>query len=235
MTEFTPDFTASTRRRLAAVTALVLVLVAAGPARATTFDDEQADRLREAIAAFDHEPDVREVQRRVLNHRNIDDERPDRWTRRARLSNLLPRLRGRVRWLDQRDEQQRFREDLETDEEGEDIQRDRTQHRWRDDLRLRYDYSLRVDFRLSELVYSSDEMAIQREIRHRWRTRDEAVERVTDLYYERRRLQLEHELFPEDDPELMLDRLLEIDALTARIDAMTGGWFTRQLDREDRR
>ena len=227
-----PTTTEPILRVTAAVLAFALVTVAAN--WAVAIDEQQARQLRHAIESFDHEPTVEQVQKRVLDHRDIDDTRPDRWTRRARLSNLLPRVQGQASWLDQRDRQDRFREDIDADEEGQ-YEPDRAQHLWRDDLRLRAIYSVRLNFDLPNLVYTGDEMAIQRELRNRWRMRDDVLETVTDLYFTRRRLQLETELFPDDDPQVMLQRYLEIEALTARIDAMTGGWFTDQIQQEEPR
>ena len=196
-------------------------------------DNDEAYRLREAIASFAHEPDVYEVQDRVLSHRDFDDERPDRWTRRARLSHLLPRVQGQTNWLDQRDRQDQFRENIDADEVGA-YGPDNAQHLWRDNLRFRSIYSLRLDFDLSQIVYSSDEMAIQREIRNRWSMRDDLVDQVTELYFARRRLQLHARLFPHEDPQARLDRHLKLQALTARIDALTGGWFRHQLQEDSR-
>lgn len=203
----------------------------ASPPMAWTLTHDEAYQLREAIAAFAHEPDVYDVQRRVLDHRDIDDERPDRWTRRARLSRLLPRVQGQTNWLDQRDRQDQFRENIDADDFG-DYEPDNAQHLWRDNLRYRSIYSLRLDFNLPEVIYSSDEIAIQREVRNRWAMRDELIDHVTEMYFARRRLQLRAKLFPPDAPEEILDQHLKIEALTARIDALTGGWFRQQLNKE---
>lgn len=219
------------------VTALVVVI-----AVLTTFtfsptaealDTDEAYELRQAIASFSHEPDVYDVQRHVLAHRGIDDEDPDRWTGRARWSNLLPRVQGQASWLDQRNRQNRFREDIDADEAGQ-YERNRAQHLWRDDLRLRAIYSVRLDFDLAEFVYSGDEMAIQREVRNQWNMRDDVIDEVTELYFARRRHQIYLKLFPDDDMDTRLDRHLKIEALTARIDSLTGGWFLSQLQEERR-
>ncbi len=202
-------------------------------AQAHGMSDAEVRELRRAIEVFDDEPDVYEVQQRVLEHRDFDDQRPDRWTRRSRLSHLLPRVQGQTNWLDQHHRQDRFREDIDADEEGA-YQRDGAQHLWRDDLRFRSIYSLRVDFDLSGLLYSGDEMAIQREVRSRWAMHDELIEEVTHLYFARRRLQLHGELFTDDDTTAALERHLEIEALTARIDALTGGWFRTRIQEVSR-
>lgn len=218
---------------LIAVFALCAAFITSVSTEAHGLEQQQIEQLRAAVEAFEDEPDIDEVQRQVLERRDFDDDRPDRWTRRARLSNLLPQIQGQVSWLDQRDRQDRFREDIDADDDGQ-YERNRAQHLWRDDLRLRAIYSARLDFDLAELVFSSDEIRIQRELRQRWRMRDDIIDEVTELYFARRRLQLHVELFPDVAPEVMLDRLLEINALTARLNSLTGGWFRRQLQEEPR-
>ncbi len=222
-----------TKRTISASTVVALVVLTTAlfgmPLTAQAFDNEEAYRLRQAISAFSHEPDVYAVQEQVLDHREFDDDRPDRWTRRARLSNLLPSVQGQTNWLDQRDRQDQFRENIDADDLGT-YEPDNAQHQWRDNLRFRSIYSLRATFNLSEIVYSSDEMAIQREVRSRWSMRDDLMAEVTEMYFARRRHQLYLRLFPDEDPEAILDRHLKIEALTARIDALTGGWFRHQLE-----
>lgn len=224
-----------TERRIRPILLAIVVwmVVSTTASQALGLDHDDAQRLQQAIDAFEHEPDVYEVQQRVLDHRDIDDDRPDRWTRRSRLSHLLPRVQGRTNWLDQRTRRDRFREDIDADDDGT-YRFDGGQHQWRDDLRFRSIYSLRVDFDLPGLLFSGDEMAIQREVRNRWAMRDDLVEEVTDLYYARRRLQLHRYLFGDDDPAQAIDHFIEIETLTARIDALTGGWFRHQLQEESR-
>ncbi len=212
--------------------AIAVVLLATG-ADAHALDDADAELLHRALQAFDDEPNVYEVQAQLLDHRDFDGHRPDRWTRRARLSHLLPRVQGQSNWLDQHHRQDRFREDIDADDDGL-YHRDGAQHLWRDDLRFRSIYSIRLDFDLSGLVFSGDEMAIQREVRSRWAMHDDLVEEVTNLYFARRRLQIQGYLFGDEDPMSALDRHLEIEALTARIDALTGGWFRTQIQEERR-
>ena len=217
-----------------ALALFVFITALAWSTQADALDEQQQRRLLEAMEHFEHEPDIDQVQQRVLDHRDIDDDRPDRWTRRARLSHLVPELQGQASWLDQRDRQDRFREDIDADDAG-DYERNRAQHLHRDDLRLRGVYSIRANFDLAGVVYTGDEMAIQREMRNRWRMRDNLLEEVTDLYFARRRPQLEAHLFAPDDPAEMLDIFVEIDALTAHIDALTGGWFSDQIQRRGTR
>ena len=51
----------------------------------------------------------------------------------------------------------------------------------------------------------------------------------------RRRLQVDMLLTPPTDRATLLSKNLRIEELTGLIDAMTGGWFQRQLDVRARR
>ena len=211
----------------------VLLLITATPFAAFGLTPAELDRLERALEAFAHEPDIYAVQHRVLVHRDLHDGRPQRWSRRARLANLLPQVQGQTNWLDQRDRQDQFRENINADDFGI-YERNNAQHLWRDNLRFRSIYSLRLSFDLSQLVYSNAEMGIQREVRSRWQQRDQLVELATELYFERRSLQVEAHLFGEGDLADAIRRRMAIDALTARLDALTGGWFRRQLQEANR-
>ena len=205
----------------------VVALLPAGPAH--SLSPEDAYELRHALQAFDHEPDVYQVQQAALQHRGLASDKPDRWTRRARLSTLLPQVQGQASWLDQRDQRNRFRENISADDDGI-YERNHAQHYLYDDLRLRGLYSLRLTFNLSELIYHRQELNIQREVRAQWSARDDRIQQITELYFARRRYQLYQRLLPTDDMQENLDRHLAIEALTARIDAATGGWFRQQLE-----
>lgn len=210
----------------------LLSLLSAAPAQALSA--QEAYELRQALNSFGHEPTIYEVQNAALSNRELEEPLQDRWTRRARLSSLLPQIQGQASWLDQRDLRHRFRENIAADDQGL-YERNNAQHYLYDDLRLRGLYSLRVSFDLSQLAFHRQEIPIQREIHQRWISSDELLERVTELYFARRRHQIYLRLFPEMEVEEALRHHLAIDALTARIDALTGGWFRQALQKEDPR
>lgn len=209
---------------------IAFAITLTSPALAIT--PEEAATLRQAIQAFAHEPDIYQVQEAALRHRDLHGDRQDRWTTRARLSSLLPHLQGQASWLDQRDQRNRFRENITADEDGF-YERNYAQHYLYDDLRLRGLYSLRATFDLRELLFHRQELGIQREVHARWSARDKLLHTVTELYFARRRHQIHLRLLPPADIEEALERQLTIHSLTARIDALTGGWF-RQAIEEDR-
>ncbi|RDV39656.1 hypothetical protein DV096_03575 [Bradymonadaceae bacterium TMQ3] len=210
--------------RTLALAILTLTLTLAAPAALAL----TGAQIEEASSAFAHEPTVADTHQAALRHLEMGAPDLDHWTRRARLSALLPQVQGQVAWLDQHDLQNRFRENIEADENG-DYQRDYAQHYLYDDTRSRTLYSLRLSLDLSQLVYTPQEMVIQREVRARWKHRDDLLRIVTDTYFTRRRHQLYDMLLMPDSEEEALARHLEVQALTARLDALTGGWFSEQL------
>lgn len=80
---------------------------------------------------------------------------------------------------------------------------------------------------LPRLVYNAEELdvtglsVVQRDV----------VERVTRVYYLRRRLQLQIEAQPVVDATVQLEQELKLDELTSLLSGMTGGWFREEVRR----
>ena len=54
---------------------------------------------------------------------------------------------------------------------------------------------------------------------------------ITRTYFERRRLQIETLASPPQDLKLSLEKELRLQELTADIDALTGGYFSKSLEK----
>ncbi|MBA2661577.1 MAG: hypothetical protein H0U74_04740 [Bradymonadaceae bacterium] len=184
----------------------------------------------EVLARFAHEPGITAVQSAALEYAGLADPDLDAWSARARWSNAIPRLQAQMAWLDQRDVQLRYRETFSTDDEGV-IVADPNQSNLADDARFRTLFSLRASLDLGGLVYDRSEPIIAREVRSRFGQRDDVLRRVTELYFARRGKQAIRHLTPIANWERHLELELEIQAQTAQLDALTGGWFVRQLAR----
>ncbi|MBI3317573.1 MAG: hypothetical protein HYZ90_00265 [Candidatus Omnitrophica bacterium] len=79
---------------------------------------------------------------------------------------------------------------------------------------------------LANLVWNPDQTSIDVRSRLMVQLRQDLLEGVTRLYFERRRLLAEFQGNPSEDPVLKTERSLRIEELTAQIDALTGGWFS---------
>jgi hypothetical protein len=82
---------------------------------------------------------------------------------------------------------------------------------------------------LGSTVYNPDEVTLSREVRELIELRDEVLDEINQLYFERRRVLLERAQLA-DPSGLEAERLaLRAKELAAGLDAWTGGWWSRQL------
>jgi hypothetical protein len=89
-----------------------------------------------------------------------------------------------------------------------------------------YGGSLVLAWDLGDLAYHPESIDVSHEAREVIELRDEVLDEVTQLYYERRRVLLSLRQGGADDAELARLRL-RADELAAGLDAWTGGWFSR--------
>jgi hypothetical protein len=60
--------------------------------------------------------------------------------------------------------------------------------------------------------------------------RDDILNAVTRAFFERRRVQMELLMNPPADPKREVEQELKLQELTARLDGLTGGWFSERVD-----
>ena len=211
---------------LAPLLAGALAMTMAAPvARAEGTAQAEAVRL---VERFGNEPMIAEVQRRALEHVGLDGAL-DGWATRSRLRHLLPKVQGKLEWHLRRDETSRYREDFERD--GPWLRREEALNELNDDRQDRQVWGLSVTLEPGGLIYDEDELRADRAARQRAEAREELLVRVTSLYFERRLQQVEQLLVAPGDLRRALELELEIQRDTALLDAMTGGWFGREVAR----
>ena len=91
------------------------------------------------------------------------------------------------------------------------------------------DWGLSLSWDVGDLVFNSQVRLIDGQTRLMLQTRDDILNEITRLYYERRKLQTEFILTPPETSEQKLTKTLRLEELTANIDALTGGYFSRHL------
>ena len=62
--------------------------------------------------------------------------------------------------------------------------------------------------------------------------RDDILDEVTKLYFERLRVKIELDELPIEDRNKRAAKSLRLDELTASIDSLTGGYFSRELEQK---
>jgi outer membrane protein TolC len=155
---------------------------------------------------FAGEPSVRELQCAAMQMAEVHPERARSWLHRAGTAAVLPTVRARVG---------RGLGELSRDGSGEPVYT--MTNDWR--------FEVEATWSLDRLVFDRNELRAGREAQRLAAHREELLTRVAQLYYARRRLQVDAVLQPEAPGAI--DRALEIAELTAVLDGLTDGALTR--------
>ena len=91
---------------------------------------------------------------------------------------------------------------------------------------LNWDVALSWD--LGDLIWSTDQTTIDSRSKLMVELREDVLDQVTRLYFERRRLQAELAANALEPP-LQFDKQLRVEELTALLDAFTGGKFSQEI------
>jgi len=171
---------------------------------------------------FSDEPPVEAVHRVALRYLDLGAGRFASLQERVRRRRLLPELEigGEYGGFRARDRDQ---DDVVFSSGDRHLLVDRLAERGRD---FEVGASLRWD--LSGPVYDPEEIDVSKEVRELIELRDEVLDEINQLYFERRRVLLERARLAEPDGAEG-DRLrLRAAELAAGLDAWTGGWWSRQ-------
>jgi hypothetical protein len=181
-----------------------MVLVLAGSAAAAELPPDPTM----VLARFAHEPSVSALQRAAERAAFVEPERVRSWQRRVRAAAALPVLRARVgRGLT-------------------DVTRDYASGSTSATASEAWRVEVETAWSLDRLVFDVNELRLARESERLSTRREELLIEVAQLYYARRRLQVDLILEPGARPEVTLDRALAVEELTAILDGLTGGCLT---------
>lgn len=218
------------RRLLPAATLAFAALLLALPAAVQAQTSPEVERV---LKKFDNEPSVLEVQEATRRYAMVDSDQMEGWYTRARLANIIPGKWGAQ--IDQQDltrDQLRTKEDLvrsNPDNFNSDLVVEDVTTYDTDQTDGRVNYRLEADWDVSALIFNPDELRVADTVSRLVKVREQVLITVTKLYYERRRLQVEMVLRPPTDAAEQVKLQLRIDELTADIDALTGGWFSKNI------
>lgn len=184
-------------------------------ARAVT-DEERAEiETTNLLSYFNNEPTINEVQERAIRYAEVHPEKIAKWRRRASAKAILPRLSFGI----DRSESDTYEIYTSSSKQYSVIGPRKTSDGW--DITLTWD--------LGDLIWNGDQTLIDVRSKLMVQLRDDILDEVTSYYFERRKLQIE---LLEAPPKSKRDRIkkdLRIQELTANIDALTGGYFSKRL------
>jgi len=93
------------------------------------------------------------------------------------------------------------------------------------------EWDVSVSWNLGELIWNNDQTSIDSRSKLMVELREDVLDQVTRLYFERRRLQAQL-LSAAETADPRFDQQMRVAELTALIDAFTGGEFSRQLRKQ---
>ena len=161
-------------------------------------------------------PAIQEVQEAAIRYAEVMPEKIQRWRSRAVLRNFFPRLTLGMN----RDRDQTIVSATSGGKTSFTV--------GPEDKSLSLNLGFTWD--LANLIWNPDQTSIDTRSRLTVQLRQEVLEEVTRLYFEWKRLGLEFEGNPTQDPTLQEERALRLAELTAQVDALTGGVFSQEWD-----
>lgn len=176
------------------------------------------DMLRQCID-FGDEPTIHEVQQMAIAYAEVSPAKIKRWRRGAQYRAILPKVTFGM------DQSASDTYEIYTNSSKSYYilgPRDYTEG-W--DLMFTWD--------LGDLIYNEHQTSIDVRGKLMVQLRDDLLNDVTRLYFERKKVQIVLHLYPPTKLEKVAERELRIQELTALIDALTGGGFSREMIKKD--
>ncbi len=93
------------------------------------------------------------------------------------------------------------------------------------------DWDLSLSWDLADLVWDNDMTSIDSRSKLMVELREDILDQVTRIYFERKRIQMELGNDTSLDPKVRLEKQMRIEELTALIDGLTGGEFSRGINK----
>ncbi len=164
------------------------------------------------------EPDIRQVQKAAIEYAEVDPEKIARWRKQAAKKALLPQVSVGV---------DRNTSDLWHWEGGSTTKTD-------DDILRRgkdtVDWDLTLSWDLGDLLWNNDQTSIDTRSKLMVQLRNDILDEATRTYFERLRLKMELSKLKPGDRGKMEEKKLRLEELTANLDGLTGGYFSRNLN-----
>ncbi len=95
------------------------------------------------------------------------------------------------------------------------------------------DWGVDLSWDLSDLVWNESQISIDVRSKLMVQLRDDILEEVTRLYFERKKAVAEIRVIPEEEYIELAEKKMRVEELTAYIDALTGGKYSDELDKRN--
>ena len=172
-----------------------------------------SENNRQLKIDFNHEPTIRDVHRWAIEYAEVNPDKIKRWRQSASKKALLPTLSTGL----DRSATDMFHWD--TGPNPDNLLKGRDFLSW----------DVRLSWNLGELIWNNDQTSIDSRSKLMVELREDIMDQVTRIYFERRRLQFELNNPDSADSNLRLYHQMRVEELTALLDAFTGGEFSKKI------
>ena len=163
------------------------------------------------------EPKIRDVQEAAIKYAEVSPEKISQWRKGAAKKALLPQVSVGI---------DRNSTDLWHWEGGSTTKTD-------DDILRRgqdtVDWDVSLSWDLSELIWNDAQASIDVRSKLMVELRDDILDQVNKLYFERIRVKAELDNLAIEDRNKRFDKQLKLEELTASLDSLTAGYYSEQL------
>ncbi|MFZ2938485.1 MAG: hypothetical protein WA066_07305, partial [Candidatus Omnitrophota bacterium] len=166
---------------------------------------------------YKDEPKISEVQNTAIKYAEVEPEKIIKWRKQAAKRAFLPRVSAGIN---------RDAGDLWHWESGSSTKAgDDALIKGRDSL----DWDVTLSWDLGDIIWSDAQTSIDVRSRLMVQLREEILDEVNKIYFERIRLKMEIDNLSIEDRKKRFEKELKLQELTASLDALTGGYFSKQI------
>ena len=164
---------------------------------------------------FENEPKINEIQQAAIRYAEVGAEKIKEWRKKAKMKAILPKLTVGL------DNSKNTNYEIYTSATT------RYTYEGPDDRSSGWDVTLSWD--LGDLIWNADQTSIDVRSRLMVQLRDDILDEVTKLYFERIRVKMEINNLTIEDSKKRCEKELKLQELAASLDALTGGYFSSHL------
>jgi hypothetical protein len=164
-----------------------------------------------------YEPNIQDVQRAAIEYAQVGSEKISQWRKDAAKKAFLPKINV---GLNRNTTDLWHWEGGSTTKSDDDVLR-----RGRDSL----DWDVSLSWDLSDLIWNDAQTNIDVRSKLMVELRDDILDQVNKLYFERLRVKNELENLPFEDKRKRFEKKLRLQELAASLDALTSGYYSEQL------
>ena len=168
---------------------------------------------------YKDEPEINVVQQAAIKYAEVEPEKIKDWRKKAKMKAILPKLTVGL------DRSENTNYEIYTSAT--------THYVYEGPYDRSHGWDVTLSWELGDLIWSEAQTSIDVRSRLMVELRDDILDEVTKLYFERLRVKMELDGLGIEERKKRLEKELRLAELTASLDALTGGYFSRKITKKD--